>query len=389
MMRRLKVLFITEWYPIPEQPMKGIFVQEHARAVAAQGHDVTVLHCAGKDPLLSAMWRMEQETDPALTAGLPTYRMWRRSGPAPGVSSAAYLQGTIGAYRRLAADGFRPDILHANIYESGVPAVLIGRQIGAPVVISEHASDFVRRRLPPWQVQKARFAFARAARVLPVSHALQGAIERYGIRARFTVVPNVVDTETFVLPASPRQVGDPHRLLAVGSLTPIKGYDRLLRALALLRQTREDWRLTIAGEGPEREALATLTGELGLTDRVTFPGYRSKAEVAALMRESDLFVLSSLTETFSAATAEALASGLPVLATRCGGPEEYLTPELGHLVAADDVDALYAGLAEMLARLADFDPRVLGAFARNRFSPGEVGRQIDAVYEECLAGRAD
>ena len=109
--------------------MKGIFVQEHARAVAAR-HDVIVLHCAGKDPVPSAMWRMEQETNPDLTAGLPTYRMWRRSGPAPGVSSAAYLQGVIGAYRRLAAGGFRPDILHANVYESGVPAVLIGRQIG-------------------------------------------------------------------------------------------------------------------------------------------------------------------------------------------------------------------------------------------------------------------
>ena len=136
-------------------------------------------------------------------------------------------------------------------------------------MISEHASDFVRRRLPPWQVPKARFAFSRAARVLPVSATLQGAIERYGIRARFTVVPNVVDTETFTLPESPRPADGIRRLLAVGSLTPIKGYDRLLRALALLRHTRDDWRLSVAGEGPEHEALAALTGELGLADRVT------------------------------------------------------------------------------------------------------------------------
>ena len=79
------------------------------------------------------------------------------------------------------------------------------------------------------------------------------------------------------------------------------------------------------------------------------------------MRESHLFVLASLTETFSAATAEALASGLPVLATRCGGPEEYLTPELGRLVAADDVEALHAGLVEMLARLAELRPTGAGS----------------------------
>jgi glycosyltransferase involved in cell wall biosynthesis len=386
MMRRLKILFLTEWYPVREQPVKGIFVREHARAVAGR-HDVVVLHCAGKEPLLDAMWRLEQETDPDLTAGLPTYRLWRRSGPVPGISSAAYLQGVIGAYRRLADGGFRPDILHANIYESGVPAVLIGRQTGAPVVVTEHASDFVRRRLPPWQVQKARFVFSRAARVLPVSNTLRDAIERYGIRARFTVVPNVVDTETFAPPVARGPGNGVHRLLAVGSLVPVKGFDYLLRALAQLRADRDDWRLTIAGEGPGREALAALAGEMGLTDRVTLLGHRSKEEVADLMRGSNLFVLSSLVETFSAAAAEALACGLPVLATRCGGPEEYLTPELGHLVAAGDAQALRDGLAEMLGRLDGFSRPALAAFARSRFSPEQVAQQIDAVYEECLDAR--
>ena len=106
-----------------------------------------------------------------------------------------------------------------------------------------------------------------------------------------------------------------------------------------------------------------------------------------MMQESDLFVLSSLTETFSAAAAEALASGLPVLATRCGGPEEYLTPEVGQLVAAGDPEALRAGLANILSRLDDFHRPALAAFARSRFSPDEIGRQIDAVYERCLGDR--
>jgi glycosyltransferase involved in cell wall biosynthesis len=384
-MRRLKVLFITHWYPVPEQPVKGIFIREHARAVAER-HDVVVLHCAGKEPLLDAMWRMEEETAPEMTAGIPTYRVWRRSGPVPGVSSAAYLQGVIGAYRRLAEAGFRPDILHANVYEAGVPAVLIGRQTGAPVVISEHASDFVRRRLPPWQVQKARFAFSRAARVLPVSRTLQSAIERYGIRARFSVVPNVVDTDLFKPATEPQRRDGARRLATVGSLVPIKGFDHLLRAMALLRSERDDWRLFIVGEGPERQALTGLAETLGLSDRVTFLGQVPKPELAELLRSVDLFVVSSLVETFSAAAAEALASGVPVLATRCGGPEEYLTPDLGHLVAPGDPEALRDGLADMLNRPDTFSRSALAAFARRRFSLDEVGRQLDAVYEECLPG---
>jgi glycosyltransferase involved in cell wall biosynthesis len=168
---------------------------------------------------------------------------------------------------------------------------------------------------------------------------------------------------------------------------PVKGYDHLLRALAPLRTERDDWRLSIAGEGPEREALEGLAAALGLADRVSFLGHRSKDEIATMMQESDLFVLSSLTETFSAAAAEALASGLPVLATRCGGPEEYLTPEVGQLVAAGDPEALRAGLANILSRLDDFHRPALAAFARSRFSPDEIGRQIDAVYERCLGDR--
>jgi glycosyltransferase involved in cell wall biosynthesis len=177
------------------------------------------------------------------------------------------------------------------------------------------------------------------------------------------------------------------QLAAVGSLVPVKGFDYLLRALAQLRADRDDWRLNIAGEGPGREALVALAGELGLTDRVTLLGHKPKEEVADLMRKSDLFVLSSLVETFSAAAAEALACSLPVLATRCGGPEEYLTPELGHLVAVGDAQALRDGLAEVLGRLDGFSRPALAAFARSRFSQEQVAQQIDAVYEECLSAR--
>jgi glycosyltransferase involved in cell wall biosynthesis len=378
-----KVLFITEWYPVAEQPVKGIFVREHARA-AALDHEVVVVHCAGKDRFLNTWWRMEEETDPALTAGLPTYRIWRRSGPTPGVSSATYLQGVIGAYRRLAAEGFKPDILHANVYESGVPAVLIGRQTGTPVVISEHASDFVRRRLPPWQVQKARFAFARAARVLPVSRTLQDAIAGHGIHAHFTILPNVVDTELFRPAERPKEADGVKRLIAVGSLTPIKGFNHLLRALALLLAERNDWRLSVMGEGPERAALTELAGSLGLSDRVTFHGHTPKETLAEAMRDSDLFVLSSLVETFSAAAVEAMACGLPVLATRCGGPEEYLTPEMGRLVAPGDPQALCDGIAAMLDGLGEYRREEIAAWARGTFSQAEVGRQLGVVYEECL-----
>jgi glycosyltransferase involved in cell wall biosynthesis len=112
-----------------------------------------------------------------------------------------------------------------------------------------------------------------------------------------------------------------------------------------------------------------------------------KSELAARMQGADLFVVSSLVETFSAAAAEALACGLPVLATRCGGPGEYLTSDLGQLVAPGDPDALRDGLAHMLDHLGNYDHMHIAAFARTHFSPEEVARQIDAVYAAVIGSR--
>jgi hypothetical protein len=84
-MKRLKVLFITAWYPTREVPVQGVFGREHAKAVQLYD-DVVVLHLAGSDPTLRTMWRIEQEANETLTEGIPTYRVWHRRFPVPKLS---------------------------------------------------------------------------------------------------------------------------------------------------------------------------------------------------------------------------------------------------------------------------------------------------------------
>jgi glycosyltransferase involved in cell wall biosynthesis len=194
--QRLKVLFITAWYPSEEAPVRGTFVREHARAVLLFD-DVVVLHCMGKDIVRRKTLRIEQEADPELALGIPTYHMWHRRALVPGGSSLTYVRDVMAAFRGIVSGGFRPDLIHAHIYEAGVPAVWLSRRERIPTVITEHSSDFPRRRLPPWQIWKARLAFRRADRVLPVSRMLQRAIQGHGIQGRFEVVPNAVDTNLF------------------------------------------------------------------------------------------------------------------------------------------------------------------------------------------------
>ncbi|MDP2895880.1 MAG: glycosyltransferase [bacterium] len=388
-MKRLKTLFITAWYPDKESPVRGVFVREHAKAV--QLYDgVMVLHCCRPDPERNRrLWRIERESDEALTANIPTCRVWPLPFPIPKLWFVFYVWSVWRAYRWIVRSGFRPDVIHAHVYEAAVPAVLIGRLCGIPVIAAEHSTAFPRRALKRLEVWKARLAFRWADLVAPVSRSLQKAIVGYGIKARFQIVPNVVDTRLFhPAPVSQRR-GQWRRLLTVALLSPAhtKGISYLLRALAQLGRERQDGRLDVVGDGPARKDYVQLAQELDLGDRVTFHGLKPKAYVAELMRTADLLIVPSLFETFSVVAAEALASGTPVLTTRCGGPEEFVTHRVGLVVPAASEQALCEGINFMLNNLGRFDRGEISRYANELFSPQRVGEKIHKVYLACLADR--
>lgn len=390
-MKRLRVLFITAWYPDKDHPVAGTFVREHAKAVLLYD-DVVVLHCCGRDPKYDykRLWRMEKETDEALAEGIPTWRLWQMPMRVAVLCDLILVCSILWAFRRIVAGGFRPHIIHAHVYEAGLPAVIVGKLRRIPVVVTEHFTGFPRRVLKRRAIRRARMAFRSADRVTPVSKSLQNAIEGYGIQARFQVVPNVVDTRLFrpSRASLPRSVLK--RLLVVGvfSSARTKGIPYLLKALAQLRRHRDDWRLDIVGDGPVRAEYMRLAESLGLGDKATFHGLKPKSEVAELMRASDLVVVPSVFETFSVVAAEALATGTPVLATRCGGPEEFVTDAVGRVVRPGDTQALQEGLDYMLSHLDRFVPVEICRYAVERFSPERVGQQLHAVYAGCLASNA-
>jgi glycosyltransferase involved in cell wall biosynthesis len=386
--KRLKVLFITAWYPHRGQPVAGVFIREHAKAVRLYD-DVVVVHCCGPAPKFNKgrLWRLEEETDETFTEGIKTYRLWLMPFPIRLVADLVMIWGVFRAFRHIAAGGFRPDIIHAHIYHAGFPAVFVGKVHHTPVIVTEQFTAFPRRLLRRESIRRARIAFQWAHMVTPVSESLKRAIESYGIKARFRVVPNVVDTRVFSPSLAPRPNCLPKRLLVVALLSSshVKGVPYLLRALAQLQEQRNDWHLDVVGDGPARGEYLRLTDELGLGNKVSFHGLKPKREVAEFMRQADVFVVPSLFETFSAAAAEALASGTPVLTTRCGGPEEFVCDGVGVVVPPADERALCEGLDYILGHLNRFKSAEISRHAHERFSPERVGETLDAIYRVCLA----
>jgi len=373
----VRVLFLTTSWPRDVSPIDGIFVREHARA-AARSADVRVLFLERAPAARGAFDLLPIDAEVP-----PTWRLRYRRFPWP-LSYLALAAGSLTAYRRLRRTGFTPDVLHANSFVSAVAALVLGLLHRRPVVYTEHWTIFLPEnpaRLSPSLKLAARFALRRAALVLPVSRRLGDELRRLEPQARVRIVPNVVDDAIFT-PAGAAPDGDATvRLLTAGLLdTGRKGVDLLLEALATV-QTR-DVVLDVAGDGANRPEYEQRARELGLAERVVFRGLLTKPELAAAMREADLFVLASRYENNPCVVLESLASGLPVVATRVGGVPEVVDDTTGVLVEPGDPALLAAGIEEAIARLHGFDPAAISRVAAERYGREAIGRQLAEIYAE-------
>ena len=290
----------------------------------------------------------------------------------------------------------RPDIVHSRNM-SGLDALLPARLSGIKTLHSEHGFDVDNLRgsaTRPALLRRLHSPLVR--RYVTVSDDLRRLLtEQWGVAAnRVTQIYNGVDTERFC-PSKPRR----HELLpqalqgaglfvvgAVGRVQAIKDQSTLLRAFATLLARRSEWRtrlrLVLVGDGPLLKTLMALAQELGIAPLVWFAGARH--DVSALLQAMDLFVLPSLMEGISNTLLEAMATGMPVLATAVGGNVELLDEGVvGATFTVGDTRTLaamienYAGDAELCARH--------GAAARQRavqhFSLQAMVANYQDVYE--------
>ncbi len=374
---RLKVLFITPWYPSKENAVNGIFVKEHAKAVSLY-NDIVMLHILETH----SPSKNRHETSDRLEDGIRTIRIKIRKSVIPKTTCFIYLFSIWKILRKILREGFRPDVIHAHIFSAGVPAVIIGKLFRIPVVITEHFGAFVCRTLSKRQIKQARFAMRRAKMILPVSDALRKGIELHEINNRFQIVPNVVDTNIFHYDVQSKKDMAVKRILLVALLSPVKGVPYLFQALLILKKKRNNFFLDIIGDGPNRKEYESLALTLGIDDKVCFHGIKSKQEIAKFMNKSHFFVLPSLSETFGVVLIEALASGLPVIATNEGGPNEIITKEVGILVPPKDVHRLAEAIDNMLDHHMDYSPEKISQYAKEKFSCETVGKTLDDIYRQ-------
>lgn len=253
----------------------------------------------------------------------------------------------------------------------------------------------LRSRLVRWQF---RALLACADRVIVVSREMQAYLSALGVPAERVVwIPNGVDVERFCPPGAAVKAQQRARLgiapgksavLYVGRLEHMKGVDVLLRGWQKLSEARrQNSRLYLAGDGPEREPLKRMAAELGVAGSVRFLG--EQADVMPFYQAADLFVLPSRTEGLSNALIEAMACGLPVVASEVGGAKDLVQDGLnGFFFPSEDSAALAARLEAALASPESWKARGRAARASvtANASLAAVVQKIEAVYRELSAG---
>ena len=273
------------------------------------------------------------------------------------------------------------------VYPDGLAAVLLGKILGIPVVVSARGTDinlFTSFRLIRPMI---RWTLRESAAAIAVSAALkEKMIEVCGAPEEIHVVPNGVDAAHFqqISKKGARgQLNLPENgplLLSVGSLISLKGHELLIRAIEVVRRQHAGLRLYILGEGTLRIELEALVKQLGLRDCVKLPGKRPYEELPAWFSAADVSCLASAREGWPNVVTESLACGTPVVATRVGGiPEILHSPELGVIVERT-VESIAAGIEQALSKPWNHEAISLETRAR-------TWTKVAAEVEEILAAQ--
>lgn len=349
----------------------GVIATELGQALARVGHQVHFI-CAAAPPRLKTK---SQGVTLHLVKN-PTHALM------PAGDYALALAST------LAQLSTSLDVLHVHYAIPHAPAAFLARQMvrraEAPALVTTlHGTDVLTLGVDPALQPVVRHAVAASDVVTaPTRYLRDEARKVFGTTPE--VVGNFVDTERFAPPKKERR-----RHLTIvhnSSFRAIKRVDDVVRTFALVRKRVPESKLVLVGDGPERAGVEALARELQVAEHVTFSGAQS--EVVPLLHQADVFLLPSQLESFGLAALEAMACGVPVVASRTGGlPELIADGETGFLAPPSDVEAMAERCVQLLADdalWARFSAAARQA-AVTHFSERPAIERYEAIYRRALA----
>lgn len=372
----MNILMIGRGIPAKQNPEFGIFEMDQAKAVARAGNHVIYFAVDLRSLRRWRKWGLIQ----GRYDGVEWFVYNLPIGPIP-----LRIRSILGRivlnkmYDRILQNS--PDVIHAHFAHIGYMAIDIIKKNHIPFIITEHLSDMNNEVIGDNILNIAKETFHNASRVIAVSNTLADSIKKKtGVNCE--VIPNIMGEASFF---KCRKI--PHkgmRYIATCSLIERKRPKLLIQSFFKLYSKYKDVYLGFIGDGEQRHMLENLVKKLGIEKRVRFYGKRTREQMAEIYRKYDCFVLPSARETFGVAYIEAMSAGLPVIATICGGPEEFVTKENGMLISIDNEQELTDAMEKMYHTNKEYDVNKMRLYIHENFSMKAVADRTCSVYKKVL-----
>ncbi|HPM00673.1 MAG TPA: glycosyltransferase [Candidatus Cloacimonadota bacterium] len=369
----MKICVITANYPHLHNPVEGIFIKEQAYALSQQ-HQVNlfIFKNESKNKTLIPRIHLTKMTDLSLNI-----HHLNISKTLPVFNQLNYLIISLIVLMKIMRNNAF-DIYHCHYtYPAGVIGFFIKLFYKKPYVITEHAGVFESHFRSYIHKKLSLLAFKNADTVISVSHKAAFRIKDFSHK-KIIVIHNFFDETVFLPDKNHIRKTNLHIGFVGNFYNHNKGLDILLTALS---RCQFKYKVHIVGGGIFFNHYISLAGDLSIIENCHFYGSQKPEDLPAFYHQLDLFVLSSRNESFGIVLIEALACGIPAIASKCGGPEEIMTSDTGLLIENDSVEALYEALNYMEQHLAEYNQDKIRQYAVEFFSKKKYLKEINQLFQ--------
>lgn len=375
------ILILPKWYPHPADPQNGSFIRSYARAISER-YPVTVIFPVPSEKSAPP----ETNKNGGLLEILVPYNQSKSSNPVfrKIANFSRYRRAMLIGKKEMLTRRSAPDLIHAQVLiRSAMFAEHWSRAWSIPWILTEHSSEFLRKKaLGGFKKFNIKKLCSKAAVVVTVSEPVAKSLGELCGRNDIAVIPNLIEFSS--QPVKSAENSTIHIAVVADLVDDIKNISGVLRALSVVSDKIPQWKLTIAGDGKDRQELEDLTSELGLCQHVYFKGALMPEEVQDFLPSIDFLITNSHTETFSMVTAEAIACGKPAIVTRCGGPEQWFKPHYGLLIEPDSDNELQGAILKMSSTYRDYPAEQNAEDLRKQFEADKVLDAYEKIYSKLL-----
>lgn len=374
----MKVFVISKGMPTEKYPLNGIFEFDQAKALAKVGNDVAMLVIDFRSRSYKRKYgfsEYEKEGIKVFELSLPL-GVYRRALP-------ILRHLLLGLYKKAVKSFGEPDVIHAHFYSIAAIASVLKKRFAVPFVITEHSSklNINIKNISELDIKLARKAYQNADKVIAVSNALAENLKNnFNVDAE--VIHNIVDVSHFQYVN--REPKDTFTFISVGNLISIKGFDLLIEAFVTAFKNDKSVFLKIVGAGPEMNNLQDLVNKYDMNENILLLNEVGRDKLKDIYPEGDAFVLASSSETFGVVFIEAMATGMPVIATDCGGPSDFVNEQNGYLIPVNDKQSLVDALMNMRNNAYSFNSLEISEMCVKKFSPESIASALTKLYETII-----